>query len=161
VVYSSSVLSPAERDVLARLQRAENEVLGLAHQRDLRDRAVALEMALQEERLRTQRLINDTLYNENSVNYPYPPATPSAAGLLLLTNYSAGLTNLASSYGLTAVGNPKGVIISLPQVIPAVSIVDRLPPGDAQAASKAREEWAQLQNMAVYEDGRLVAVLVK
>src|SRR5207237_7384472 len=80
VVYVSSVLSAAERDVLARLQKAENDVLALAHYQDQRERAIALEMSLQEERLTTQRLINATIRNENSVNYPYPPATPRAAG---------------------------------------------------------------------------------
>src|SRR5262249_31393554 len=87
VAYSSNVLSPGERDLLAKLQKAENDCGALIHKRDQRKIAIAQDMALQAEQVRTQRLVNDTLRNENSINSPYPPATPDAAGILTLRAY--------------------------------------------------------------------------
>jgi hypothetical protein len=143
VVYISSVLSPAERDVLDKAQRAQNDLLALAYHMEQRDQALAHETLLQNERLRTQMLLNDTIRNENSVNYPYPPATPATAGVLTLLNL-------------------KGVILGLPQVIPPVAgVIERLPALDPQIPVRAREEWLRLQSQLVMEDGRLVAVIVK
>jgi hypothetical protein len=170
VVYTSSVLSPAERDALAKLQKAQNDNLALAAYQDRRERALALEMGLQEERLRAQRLNNDTVYNENMVNYPYPPSTPNAAGFGTVVNYYpfvpsyVGFPNYAGLAGYAGgrwPTNYKGVTISLPQVIPpAVGVIDRFPPLDPQALPKAREELSRVQSTAVYEDGRLIAVIV-
>jgi hypothetical protein len=143
VAFASNVLSPGERDLLARLQKAENDCAALVHQRDQRELAVAQDMALQEEQVKTQRLINQTLRNENSINYPYPPATPDAAGLLTLRAF-------------------RGVWTILPQVVPsAVGVVNALPVPDAKAMAECQAELARLQSQAVYENGRLVAVVVK
>jgi hypothetical protein len=143
VVYISRVLSPAERDVLEKVQRAQNDLLGLAYYMEQRDLAITKDALLQNEQRRTQTLLNDTISNENSVNYPYPPATIATAGVLTLLNL-------------------KGVILGLPQVIPPVAgALERLPAPDPQVLSKAREEWLRLQNQLVMEDGRLVAVIVK
>jgi hypothetical protein len=131
VVYTSSVLSPAERDVLARLQKAQDNMQAVVHSRERHESALAMETTFQEERLRTQRLINLTLMNENSASCPYLPCY-------------------------------KSLIIAWPQMIPAAApMVDRAPPPDPQALSKAREDLARLQDMAVYDSGRLVAVIVK
>src|SRR5207302_4801041 len=69
VAYSSGVLSREERELLARLQKVENHCAALAYQSEQRDAAIAQDVALQAEQVRTQRLINDTLRNENNINY--------------------------------------------------------------------------------------------
>lgn len=141
VTYFTSVLSPAERDVLERLRRAENDLAALTYREDQREAALAQEVSLQDERVRSLRLINDTLRDENYTNYPYPPATVETEGILRR-------------------GQRKGVITILPQPIPAtVGLIDRLPPVNPQAIAKARDELTKLQAHAVYEDSRLVAVV--
>ena len=143
VSYYAGALSPAERAVLDQLQRAENDLFALNYLENQRDAALAQESSLQDERLRSIRLVNDTMRNENYTNYPYPPATLFTAGLLLP-------------------GQRKGVITILPQPIPpVVGIIDRLPQVNPQAVAKARDDVARLRSQLVYEDGRLVAVVTK
>jgi hypothetical protein len=140
VTYSSKVLSPAEREVLEQLQKAENARATLAHHDDLRDRAMNQELAVADERVKMQRLINQTLQWENWVNYPYPPATIYDAGHRTLNAY-------------------KGVISVLPPVMPLAGVAAMIPVVEPQAMANALKAWADLQKKAVYEDGRLIAVI--
>ncbi len=143
VTYYAAALSPAERAVLDQLQRAENDLAALNYREDQRDMALAQEASLQDKRLRSIRLVNDTMRNENYTNYPYPPATIYNAGFPLPGQY-------------------KGVVTILPQPVPpAVGIIDRLPPVNPQVIAKARDDVARLRSQLVYEDGRPVAVITK
>ena len=69
---------------------------------------------------------------------------------------------MPNAAGFAPAHNYKGIVTLLPQTIPpAIGLVDRLPSVDPQAYTKAREDWQRLQSQAVYEDGRLVAVVAK
>lgn len=141
VTYFSTVVSPGERDILDQIQKAENEYLALAGQQALREQILVQELTLQEQQLRAQRLINATMENENTFNYPYPSTTTDRAGTR----------------------RDKGVITILPQPLPtAVNILERIPAVDPQKLVRAREELTRLlRNHGAYEDGRLIAVFAK
>jgi len=151
VTYFSTVVSPGEREMLEKLQTAENDYLALVAQQALRDTAIAQELSFQEQQLRTQQLINATLMNENTFNYPYVTQPPTAAGVPEVVRSALPPLPL------------KGAIALLPQPLPSAgNILARIPPVDQQALAKAREELLQLmRNNAAYEDGRLVAVFAK
>jgi len=123
--------------------------------RDQREMAIGLELAMQEERVKNQRLINITLQNENQVNYPYPQTIETET---VYPGPHMYLTRI-----VTPRQTQKGVITSLPQVLPgATGMLDRLPAVDPQAYAKARDDYMQLlRTQAIIEDGRLVAVVAK
>ncbi len=135
VTYFGTGLSPYEKETLERLQNAENTHAALAHQRDVREAAVGLEGAAQIENLKTQRLINLTLLNENMLLLP---SQMPIVGVLGPTVSTTG--------GATA--SPGGIL-------------DRYPPVDLQVWRKGVEEMEQLRANFVYEDGQVVAVLPK
>ncbi len=147
VVYHSNVISPGERDILEHLQKAENEYMALMHQKELQeslqDTLIAQQMALQQEKLETQKLINETLRIQNSYYYPYPsgPFVP---------------------LGNDKPGQPRVVIkVGSQTITPPVAVADRLPPLDPQSLSKAQEELRRVQSQAIFEEGQLIAVVAK
>ncbi len=124
VVYHSTVVSPGEREILDQMEKAENDLAIVSHNREAQEAAVRMETAMQEERLRNQRLINDTLRNENIVNYPYPHITPA---------------NLFAPVG----GQHKGVVTLLPQAMPAAPVaVAAAQPIDPVSLAKIRDDLA-------------------
>ena len=132
VTYFSKVLSPQEKETLVRLQNAENAHAAMLDQKDLRESALARVYSSLDEGLRTQRLINLTLWTENRL------LLPSEMPI-------AGAVNSADSSGPTALER----------------MVNQYPPVDLQVWRSNVEELQKLRGQAVYENGRLVAVVPK
>jgi hypothetical protein len=191
VVYTSNALSQDERDVLAQLQRAENDLMALTYQKAQQDDANAQEKLLQQEQLRTQRLINTVVKNELTVNFPHPPRVPlltygssfdllqfvrpfvtakdrgqpiDAQTLRLMNNVMENELTVnfrhpprvpLLTYGSCFYG---GCFDQFSYVHPPVFVRDRSQPIDPQMLLKAKDMLDQIRRLAVYEDGRLVAV---
>ena len=156
VVYISKVISPGEREILDQIEKAENDLMAMSHQRDQRDIAMNLELTLQEERLRNMSIINTTMLNEYYASYPYPQLT--AFPLSAIVPFA--VTDFAT---MAQQRSQKGILVQLSQAVPPqVSPLDRVPPVDMQAYSKAREEYMRLiRTSAIFEDGRIVAVAAR
>jgi len=166
VSYYSNVVSPAEREMLDQLAKAENQVLALEGQRDLRDSVINQEVAMNELRLRQQQLINQAIRNE-MLNYnPYPLADRVYAGSVLVPNVgylpqgTYGAYNAYNAYANDVYATSRGVNVQLPPVaLPATSLAVTVAPVDPQAYAAARAQLESLlRNVAILEDGRLVAV---
>lgn len=166
VRYISNVISPAERETLDQLAKAENQVLALDAQRDLRDSAINQELSMNELRLRQQQLINQAIRSETLNYVPYPLADRVYAGSVLVPNVgylpqgTYGPYNTYSAYANDYYAANRGTNLQLPPVSqPATSLAQIVPPVDAQAYATARAQLDSLiRNVAVIEDGRIVAV---
>ncbi len=144
VVYISNTISPGEREVLEQLQKAENDLMALSYQQELREAAIAQEMSLGQQRLRTQRLVNDTIQDENNVNYPYPPALPETVDLIASRRPQGRHYRRAAGY--------------------TAHCRDSRPYSAGRSASRrqgTRGAYPAIARNAVYEDGQLVAVVAK
>jgi hypothetical protein len=135
VTYFSIGLSPREKETLERLQNAENALAALAYQKETHEGALSLESAAQVENLKTQRLLNLTLWNENVLLLPSRMPIVGALGPTGTTTGGATLS-------------PGGLL-------------EKYPPVDLQVWRKGVEEIQQLRSNFVYEDGQIVAVLPK
>jgi hypothetical protein len=137
----SSVVSPGERDILDSIERAENDLLALEAQEGQRFEAIDTEIALQAARLGTQRLINGTL-GQNLLHQQLDLERSVAEPILLLAP-----SRLA----------PLGFPLVMP---PRTNLTANLPEVDRERLSKARDNLRVVLNRSVFEEGRIVAVVL-
>jgi hypothetical protein len=141
VSYYSEVVSPGEREALEQMAKAENELIALEEREDLREAAVNAERAMQAELLQTQREINFALQLVNRIQPVYLVENHQEYPIVLHNPHRETIVHFR---GLS----PREINWS--EGPPAVS---------SEALSKAREAVRVSSNRAIYEDGRLIAVV--
>jgi hypothetical protein len=147
VYYVSTVISPGERDVLEQMQKAQSDLLLLEERADVRNRAVDTEVGLQAARLETQVLINRTMRmaiaQGDVINYPFQ------------------VQNWQTYPGLDLAARREGSTQFPLMIPPRHNITESVPAVSSESLAKAREAVRVAMNRGIYEDGRLVAVLVE
>jgi len=152
VSFSAPTLSPGERTQLTELEQAENELERLEYLANVDSQDVLANRlgALQLER---QQMLNDLLRQHlmANVSYANPVYMGTRLGMLPLP--------LPLEFWFESLnGNPTLGKAPAPNGQDSVTVKSKTE--GAGAASTARRDFATLQNRAVYENGRLVAVII-
>jgi hypothetical protein len=147
VHYVSTVISPGEREALEQIEKAQSELQLLEERADVRNRAVDTEIGLQASRLETQVLINRTMRmaiaQGDVINFPFQVQD--------FQNYPS----------IDLVARREGAV-QFPLMIPQWKLItESVPAVTSESMAKARENVRVAMNRGIYEDGRLVAVLVE
>ncbi len=148
VSYDAPTLSAGERSYLRRLETADHEVTRLEHLAAHEAKVLEGDIAIQNEQRKTQELLNTLLFNYNLQVYGAEslPQTPLIGGPL------PWLAGGAAPWA--------GVLTTLPSALRQGPTVFPGLPVTQEALAKARESQALVQGRGVYEDGRLVAVVL-
>ena len=142
VTYYSNVVSPGEREALEQMAKAENDLILLEGAVDQRQMAIQRELAMKDEMLKTQKNINMALELINSIQPLY-------------------ISEDEQSYPLVMLNPHKTVLAYLPPVVPSgVNIIESIPTVNPEAVTKAREAVRISMNRGIYEDGRIIAVVL-
>jgi hypothetical protein len=159
VHYFAPTVSPGEKSSLAQLEAAENEMARLQNLAGLNAQYVTEERALQARRRQAQEAYyqaQQVLYI-NAVTPWFQPYAEGYAGYYPyypLGGY-AGYSSLGSSYGTASINPPDAGNEGVFKANFGVTLAKSASP---EAIAKARENLAQAQRNAVYEDGHIVAV---
>jgi len=154
VHYFATTLSPVERTNLAQIEAAENELARLQDLASLNAQYVRDERALQTRRRHAQEAYfqaQEALYSL-AVN-PWFLYLPYTVGYWAC---SGSYFPLGSYYGIPPISPPEMANEGVLKAALATTLVRSASP---EVLAKARENLALAQRNAVYEDGRIVAVL--
>jgi hypothetical protein len=149
ISFSAPTLSSGELAHLRRMETGDHELNRLEQLAAREAKVLEEDMAIQTEQRKTQELLNAVLFNYNLQMYDVGPVPPFP------------LTYAAVPW-LSGNGQPWGGVIStLPSALRQGPTVFPGLPVSHEALAKARDQALQVQNRGVYEDGRLVAVILE
>jgi hypothetical protein len=161
VSYSAPTLSSGELEQLRDLEAAENDLARVEDMSRLEERAWATTLTAQAKEKETREMANEFLwqYLARRRNNPDLPFTDTQTEVVPGPN----ATYWGYGYGRTVVVDRRaddavlGAIISFVQSPPALAAKAPAPNG---ATAAAQRRYLAAQSRAVYENGRLVAVVV-
>jgi hypothetical protein len=133
VSYVAPTLSPGEKDYLVRMEAAENELGRLEYLAERQARVLDTDIAIQGEALKTQELLNLWLWKHSEQRF-----------------FGAGAIQ----------GLPGQLMTALPSAIRQGPTVFPNLPIASDALAKAREAFSLAHGHTVFENGRLVAVVL-
>lgn len=146
VSYTAPSLSPGEMAYLRDLATAENEIARLEHQMAMEDRVLQNDIAMQEEQRRTQRIVTDLLWRQ----YVWGGFTAGANHAIFTGDMpSTGFRFWPDAPVFGATPLPFVRVGSFPRLSVA-----------PDSLTQARQALVTAQNRAVYENGRVVAVVL-
>lgn len=160
VTYTAASLSPGERTYLQGLQDAENELMRMQGRADAKVRIFDTELAIQAERKRSSEIINKmiSLQQWNLGRTTLPTTWGNYVAPFVMPNSPFGFGGSAGILGLTSSSSNAITVSSDQQDLLKVAMPTMQ---DTMDISTARETLAAAQARMVYEDGRLVAVVLK
>lgn len=151
VAYFGPTLSPAELANLSQLETAENELANLQHLARLEERAVENDVAIQSEQRRTLELTNQLIAQRLHFGSERPLYQGESRPSESIGAPAWSMESLpAVMFGQTS---------PLPFVRLGPAVFPKLPVGP-EALAQARRNYATAHNHAVFENGRLIAVVV-
>ena len=150
-------ISPGELSRLAEMEMVENDLNRLEYMAALEERVLETDVIIQSEQRRNQELVNLFLSRQlvpSTVFFPYylsPNALAIGASSWMDPRVVAAYDRPGEAYRKDV---PQSYVRVGPTVFPGL-------PLDRSALTNARRSMLSVQNYGIYENGRLVAIVVE